>query len=396
MPLYRQLQKFFWPSLTVLALLLMSIAPVGAASQSPHPTHIHARNTTYHQRVVSRSASSLYGTSILISSNDPGWKFIPYTTYSQMGVTWVRMEVTTNAPTQTLTDPQVLQSYQTIFSQLHAAGLKVMILLDYDTLGAEYDLLNQSYPWQCFLETKILPSLNCNGFLGTAQEYDNDMAQQASILANLGADAPDAYEVWNEPDNSRWYIPPQTYTGLYDAVQAAVHAVAGSGPVVTGGLNAAIDVQSPGKAGSWPSQTSVYANADVVGLHPYGYVSQNYCLCYQRAGWLDTVNTSWTQFLRAQGNPNAPLWFTEYNFTWQNNVNSPVDSALAIQDVYSWAKINGVRVFWYSAQDNPPAVSYLGIFNVDGTPKTLSTPVMCGGPQTTEEGVYQGSAAGSC
>jgi hypothetical protein len=346
--------------------------------------------------IPSARQSSLYGVSIVVNSNEPGWKFIPYTTYSQMGATWVRLEATTNAPYQTLTDPQVLRSYQTLFSQLHAASLKIMILLDYDTLGAEYDARNQVYPWQCFLETIRPPAINCNGFKGTAQEYDNDMAQQAGVLANLGVDAPDAYEVWNEPDNPKWYVPPQVYTGLYHAVQSAVHAVAGSGPVVTGGLNMAIDVQSPDKAGSWSSQTSVFATADVVALHPYGYVSHNYCQCYPRAGWLDTVDTSWTRFLRAQGNWHAPLWFTEYNYTWQNNIDNPVNSALGIQDVYSWAKANGVRVFWFSGQDNPPGVAYLGIFTAAGTPTTLSTPVMCGGPRITEEGVYQASAAGLC
>jgi|GEM_PF-2609079 hypothetical protein len=332
----------------------------------------------------------LYGLNIPLNG------IIPVITYSQMGASWVRIEIDTNAPDHTLDDPNVLHYFQTVISQLHAAGLQVLALLDYGTLGAEYDENHGVYPWQCFLETSPPPSVNCQGFKGTAQDYDNDMAHQAGILAQLGAAAPDAYEIWNEPDNPRWYVPPQTYTGLYDAAQAAIHAVAGSGPVLTGGLNMAVDLQSPGKPGSWPSQTSVYANADAVALHPYGYVSHNYCGCYPSAGWLDNVRATWIMFLQAFHNGDAPIWFTEYNYTADPTQNNNVDRALGIQDVYSWAKANNIRVFWFNAQDELPLLPYIGIFNVDGTPAALSSPVTCGVPQATEMAVYYASAAGLC
>jgi hypothetical protein len=390
-----QPRRMVWMLLAALLLCLTNSIPVVAARHQQRPV-THAGHA-HRSHAVPANSASLYGVGILTATSQfprPGTTFIPYATYSQMGASWVRIEIILNAPAHTLDDSKTLQIYQSAIAQLHAAGLKVLALLDYGTLPAEYDALNVSYPWQCFLQIK--PSVSCLGFVGTPQEYDNDMAHQASILANLGPDAPDAFEVWNEPDNSRWYVPPINYTGLYSAVQAAVHAVAGSGPVVTGGLVTAIDMQTPGKLGSWASQTTVYATADAVGLHPYGYVSQNYCQCYPRAGWLDTVNTSWIAFLRAQGNPNASLWFTEYNYTADSTQNNPLDRALGIQDVYSWAKVNNIRVFWFNAQDYPPTAPYSGIFNADGTPVTLSSPVPCGGPQTTEEAVYQASAAGLC
>jgi hypothetical protein len=388
---FLQSKKAPW-LLAALAALVGLLAGIGGpAITQAQPRSASARMAT---------SSDLYGLSIFTNNAQdppgPGWKFIPYSTYTQMGVNWVRFEIELSAPMQTLDDSTTKLHYETMFSQLHAAGLKVMVLLDYGTLSSEYDDNHVAYSWQCFLDALYFPWVNCDGFVGTAQDYDNDMAHQASILANMGADAPDAYEVWNEPDNPREYVPPQVYTGLYDAVQAAVHAVPGSGPVATGGLNRAADVQDPAAPTSWPSQTSVYATADAIGLHPYGYVSSHYCHCYPTAGLLDNVYSTWQKFLAAEQNSAASIWFTEYNFSWDTKWDNPNDQALAMQDVYSWAKTNNVRVFWYGAQDNPPLVPFTGIFTYDGTPVTLSTPVMCGGPQMTEEGVYQASANGSC
>jgi len=401
MPIYRSQS---WPrgvlaALLALTLLLGTLVPGSAASRPAASALLRA----HHPGALAPGVNTtLYGLSIPYNDGSgtipppPGWQFVPFSTWAQIGATWVRLEIDTVPLNGTLDSHKAVVYYQNMLHNLHAAGLKVMALVDYETLPNDYDTLHQLYPWQCFLQLK--PSVDCLGFIGTPQEYENDFARQASILANLGADAPDAYEIWNSPDAPNFYIPPDTYTNLYTAAQAAVHAVSGSGPVVAGGLGTFVDELHPGQSGSWASQTGVYRVADVVGINVYGFVSQSYCECYTSAGWLDSLKSNWIAFLQSQGNAGAPIWFTESDFTYDAHENNNVDRALGIQDVFSWAKINNIRVFWFHGQDyyNPGQATYSGLYQLNGTPASLSSPVFCGAPQTTEPALYQASAAGLC
>jgi len=391
-----------WPGgvlalLLALALPLGSLAP-GSAASRPAPAQ-HARPIPHQVN------TALYGLSIPnndgsgVMPSPPGWKFLPFSTWRDLGATWVRIELDTTPLGGSLDASKALRYYHNMLHNLHAAGLKVMALIDYETLANDYDSQHHLYPWQCFIQ-QYHPKIKCTGFDGTPQEYINDFTRQATLLANLGADAPDAYEIWNGPDGANFYIPAATYTDLYTSVQTAVHALTPSATVVTGGLNTPADQANPGMPGSWTSQAAVYSTADAAGINAYTYVSQNYCGCYWTSGWLDGLKSNWDAFLKSRGNPNARVWFTEYNITWHRGINNNVKRALGIEDVYSWAKINNVPVFWYHGQDyyNPDKIkiTYSGLYHMDGTLAALDSPVVCGAPQTTEVGVYQASVAGLC
>jgi hypothetical protein len=195
-------------------------------------------------------------------------------TAADLHASWVRVEAVEGQPTA-----QVVAAYQ-------QRGMSVLLLVDYATLGG--------YP----------------GFTGGAPcgDWDGYRAAWLARIAELAQTVhPDAWEVWNEPDQPQVAcgadynpgMPSATYGAL---LRDAYARLSGAAPVVTAGLDSGV-VQYALDAGPLA--------ADGISIHPYGVVAN--------AGWcpdpgeglncdFGTIGDKLADYHGATG---LPVWITE-------------------------------------------------------------------------------------
>jgi hypothetical protein len=169
--------------------------------------------------------------------------------------------------------------------------------------------------------------------------------------AHFGALGVHAYEIWNEPNLSSFWMPspdPARYTQLLKLAYPAIKSSDPTATVVTGGL-------SPG--GSYGTVTSTYTNPvtfleqmykdgahgsfDAVGWHPYSYP---YGLGYY--GWsawsqMSETSPSARSLMTAYGDSAKQIWATEMGAPTGTSSQSVTEAAQAqlVTDMY--AKLKG-------------------------------------------------------
>ncbi len=147
------------------------------------------------------------------------------------------------------------------------------------------------------------------------------------------------FEIWDEPDNSTFYIAPARFATMYSAARTAIHAVDPTASVIVGGLSD--DARLPGYNPShdypavyayqmFGSDPGLKGNVDGFGLHPYAATAA------------DVVE--WTvhfrQVLDSIGEASAPIDITEIGWTtgdpsreaWRASMMSAVAGELARSD----------------------------------------------------------------
>jgi polysaccharide biosynthesis protein PslG len=181
----------------------------------------------------------------------------------------------------------------------------------------------------------------------------------------------EAFEIWNEPDTSRFWNPPDAskYAALLRTAYTAIKAEAPHIKVVTGGTS----------GNDYAFWSRAYAAGiagyfDVMGLHPYtGRTTPDY-VYYDGSGriaeWAFVGYREIRRLMLAHGD-DKPIWFTEFGWSsaqdggWASvgaaNQAAYLTRAFAImrQDPYV-----GVA-YWYIARD--------GTWEIDATFGLLST-----------------------
>ena len=161
------------------------------------------------------------------------------------------------------------------------------------------------------------------------------------------------FEIWDEEDNSTFYIPPARFATMYSSARAAIHAVDPTASVIVGGLSD--DSRLPGYDPS-KDYPAVYAyrmfaadpglksNVDAFGLHPYAATAA------------DVVD--WTihfrRVLDSIGEASVPIDITEIGWTtgdatreaWRASMMSAVANELSRSDCgirllapYDWVNL---------------------------------------------------------
>jgi len=247
-----------------------------------------------------------------------------------IGVRWVRIEWKWYEGGYTFYDP--------IIAAYRAAGLRVMLIVDYTSLDGK-------------------PAYNADEAVWTS--YIADFAQAAADIAMHYGDGVDAWQIWNEPDLVNWstaYDPrvPAAYFGIM--LREAVNAIRphSSTPIITGGLvsgNANYLAIARDAAGG--------LTVDAIGVHPYE----------QRAPdrW---PNRRWgvgdmSDFFNLYLSFGLPLWVSEIG------VSDQTLQADYLENVYTLVQTQFAEdvpvVFWFCWSDG--MVYPHGILRADGTPK---------------------------
>ena len=250
-----------------------------------------------------------------------------------LGARWVRIEWNVNRG-YSLYDP-VIAAYR-------AAGLRVLLLVDYATVPSKPAWDAGDPAWQSYLPT----------FIAKVRE-----------LAGHYRDGVDAWEIWNEPDlfaPAAGYDPgvPAAHFGamLRDAV-SAIRPLS-SRPIVAGGLASG----NPSYLSS--ARTAVGGlTVDAIGVHPYAErVPDTYPSPTWGAGNMDDLLDRYLTF-------GLPLWITEIGI----NVNAW--EADYLQNVYQLVRDRYAAsipvVFWFCWSDG--MVYPFGVVDRNGAQKPAYT-----------------------
>jgi hypothetical protein len=208
--------------------------------------------------------------------------------------------------------------------------------------------------------------------LGNIPRDPADFARFMSLVASRYRGQVDAYEIWNEPDVSRfWNGGPNAarYTALLKAGYAAVKQQDPHALVVSGGLSWDYDkylnaMYRAGAKGSF----------DVLALHPYSTGSLS--------SWSSSIRLAHRTQV-ANGDP-RPIWLTEFGFNtsadpqgWQRGV-TEAQQAQLVGDSYRLlegepyvqvAFYYSLRNNWWSHDDPRSMEACFGLLRTDFSPK---------------------------
>jgi hypothetical protein len=189
-----------------------------------------------------------------------------------------------------------------------------------------------------------------------------DYARAAGWLAERFGGRVAAWEVWNEPNDSRFFTgaDPQTYVDLLRPAYLAIKQEAPEAPVVFGGLafNDAEWLERAYAAGAGGS-------FDVVGIHPYQAVA-NLPPDAPDDGtkWRLTHVTSVRDVMVRNGDEDKDIWFTEVGWSshddngpgvphWEYGVSREQQAGYLAQTLHLVANRYEyvTHVFWYRERD---------------------------------------------
>ncbi len=221
-----------------------------------------------------------------------------------------------------------------------------------------------------------------------------------AVAARYGHDSIPMWEIWNEPNVSRFWEPrpdAASYAHLLDVTSAAIHSVSPDALVASAGL-AAVE---HGNRNNIPQLTFLdrmlatgsIRSVDAIAYHPYTYPYPTDWPHTRepRTAWnvISQTRRSVSQILAKHG-AELPIWVTEYGaptdgpgvrndgrldavLPGTDHVSERWQSELAVAAVKSAAKTRGVRAFfWYGYQDFTFPHSNEGSYGLrreDGTPK---------------------------
>jgi CARDB len=246
-----------------------------------------------------------------------------------LGVRWVRIEWKAD---------RAYSLYDPVIAAYRAAGLRVLLLVDYSTVAPKPAWNAGDTAWQNYLPA----------FIAKVQE----------LAAHYG-DGVDAWEIWNEPDlfaPVAGYDPgvPARWFGimLRDAVEAI--RPLSSRPIVAGGL-ASRDPTYLTSARAAAGTLTV----DAVGVHPYEErVPSSYPTPTWGRGNMSDLLDGYLAF-------GLPLWITEIG------INEPTRQADYLQNVFELARdrygASVPVVFWFCWSDG--MVMPFGVVDRNGAQK---------------------------
>lgn len=174
------------------------------------------------------------------------------------------------------------------------------------------------------------------------------------------------YEIWNEPNNTYFFMPAPnaaTYVTMLKAAYTAIKQADANAIVVTGGIGY-VSSTDPGPTSYLQS---LYADGakgyfDVVGWHPYPY-SWPALPSNSETGWSYMVQGH--SIMAANGDGAKPIWATEYGYpsagaSWATEAqqSAAASAALNLWNSYSWSG----AFFWYNEVDYQDATSGTGAF----------------------------------
>lgn len=206
--------------------------------------------------------------------------------------------------------------------------------------------------------------------VGLPEEAQSRLAPDAAAFAAFAGAAAARYrgrvaawQIWNEPDNARYWGPapdPAAYTALLRAASEAIRAADPAATVVLGGLvspdPARGFLEAVHAAGGWDA-------FDVVAANPYADPWG------PESGQIGTVGVGAVRALVDRLGP-KPVWATEFGWSTgpadrTNGGGEPVsEETQASYLLRSMALVQAAgaqRVFWYSLKDTDPANNLYGL-----------------------------------
>jgi polysaccharide biosynthesis protein PslG len=272
----------------------------------------------------------------------------------RLGVGWNRTEV---APG--VYDEDRLTRYDSIVSRVRAAGQRVLFMIQ-DTPGWANGGRNPNVP-------------------------PDDPADIAPFLRMMAAryypQGVEAFEIWNEPDTSRFWKPapdPRAYAALLKAAYPAVKAGAPSMKVLFGGTS----------GNDYAFISEAYAGGaqghfDVMATHPYtGSLSPDVAWrngAGRLSEWAFTSYREIRSLMLSKGD-DKPIWFTELGWAtasqgWSTvSPQAQADYLARAFEILRRDPYVGVA-FWYNLrnnhwdQDADTAEAQFGLFTTNWTPK---------------------------
>lgn len=281
-----------------------------------------------------------------------------------VGVTWIRadfewsgIEGTKGSFTWGRADVAV--------DQARSHGINVLATLDYTPAWARTNQASDHYP----------------------PDDPNDYANFAKAAVLRYKDRVHHWEIWNEPNLWRFWLPKpnvNAYTTLLKKAYAAIKSVDPAATVMVGGLTV-----SGGINLSTTFLQNIYANNggtskglfDAVAWHPYCRTrkptrsTDSWCVWYQMNG----AHPSGRSIMVAHGDAAKQIWPTEYGVGTGGTGHldtSETKQAADMQDAYDGAgKLAYLGpLFWYNWQDSTSdqtqgSENFCGLTTVDGTKK---------------------------
>ncbi len=248
------------------------------------------------------------------------------------------------------------------------------------------------------------PSTDCSNPYFTGPPDPAYMQDWVTYIHDLAVRYPAAaaIEVWNEPNLDQYFLPrsdPARFTALLKAAYAAIKAVNGSMPVISGGLLLSPPIPGSGQVsgGYGPEQflTAMYADGakrsmDALGVHiyPSDYVNGAPATWDPAAmqTWLGQIGT----VRSAAGEGSQPIWITEMGVSTATEpgwpaATTPQQQATDMSQMIQIARANpSIRTaiihgledqsLGYSDPDNAVNAGW-GIFTSDGTAKPAACAV---------------------
>ena len=249
------------------------------------------------------------GVNVCLHLSDYGCSTISH--LNELGVRWVRTD-------WVVTDENLMRDYS---QSLEYNNINLLAIVNMSKFGSEISL-----------------------------EEWNEIAK--NIVNSEGFNNTDAVEICNEPNNSEYFIPAETYYEMLKSAYSIIKSHADI-PVVFAGV-------SP-NSGDWQSYlNTVFANDDVedyfdyMGIHLYDDMETN----------LETL-----QFVK--GLTDKPIWLTETGKPSMNN-NETVQAEY-LRSICSTFKLLVSKIFIYELKDNPNplngAEGYFGLLTAEGAKK---------------------------
>jgi polysaccharide biosynthesis protein PslG len=280
-----------------------------------------------------------------------------YSVLQESGSKWVRVGVGWNG-TETAAgvyDEARLARYDTVVRRARAAGQRILFMIQ-DTPG-----------WANGGRDVNVPPTN-------PDDIAPFLRMMAARYRALGVEA---FEIWNEPDTSRFWKPapdPRAYAALLRVAYGAVKAGAPEMKVVFGGTsgNDYTFISEAYAAGA-------HGHFDIMATHPYTGSTRPDSVWRDGTGriseWAFTGYREIRSLMLANGD-DKPIWFTEFGWATANEGWSTVSAEAQAEYLTTAFKILRedpyVEVaFWYSLRnshwdhDADTAEAQFGLFSTD-------------------------------
>jgi hypothetical protein len=204
-------------------------------------------------------------------------------------------------------------------------------------------------------------------------------AWAGAVAARYGPMGVHDYEVWNEPNLSRFWAPlpdPAAYTKDLIAAYAAIKAADPASIVISGGLAPAANTQSSVDTVTFVQD--MYADGakgsfDGIGDHPYTYPDQPDSVTFGST-WSEMSQTtpSLRSLMTDNGDSAKKIWITEFGAptSGHNAVSEAEQSAELVQAISQSRQISWIGALYiYTWSDQPPAPDGFGLLGLGNVQK---------------------------